>query len=121
MKKFALASVGRYVVTPFVSAHEGHDHKIMGTLAAVHDHSVDVKATDGKLSTITLNDKTKILHGTTAMKLADLKTGDRVVVTATGGGRIRSSRRKSRSAARWRQRQRRSPRPRKSRSGFKTT
>ena len=40
----------------------------MGTLAAVHDHSVDVKGTDGKLSTITLNDKTKILHGTMAMK-----------------------------------------------------
>ena len=87
MKKFALALLFAYVVTPFVSAHEGHDHKIMGTLSAVHENSVDVKATDGKLSTITLNDKTKILRGTTAVKLADLKAGDRVVVTATGGGK----------------------------------
>jgi hypothetical protein len=87
MKKFAFAVLLTLVVAPFVSAHEGHDHKIMGTLAAVHDHSVDVKGTDGKLSTITLNDKTKILHGTMAMKIADLKTGDRVVVTATGGGK----------------------------------
>ena len=47
MKKFALALMFAYVVMPFVSAHEGHDHKIMGTLAAVHETSVDVKATDG--------------------------------------------------------------------------
>jgi hypothetical protein len=87
MKKFAFAVLLALVVAPFVSAHEGHDHKIMGTLAAVRDHSVDVKGTDGKLSTITLNDKTKILHGTMAMKIADLKAGDRVVVTATGGGK----------------------------------
>jgi len=87
MKQFAFAVLLALVVAPFVSAHEGHDHKIMGTLAAVHDNSVDVKGTDGKLSTITLNDKTKILHGTMAMKIADLKTGDRVVVTATGGGK----------------------------------
>jgi Cu/Ag efflux protein CusF len=87
MKRIALALLLAFTVVPFLSAHEGHDHKIMGTLAAVHDHSVDVKGTDGKLSTITLNDKTKILHGTMAMKIADLKTGDRVVVTATGGGK----------------------------------
>jgi hypothetical protein len=87
MKKFALALLFAYVVAPFVSAHEGHDHKIMGTLSAVHENSVDVKATDGKQSTITLNDKTKILRGTIAVKPADLKAGDRVVVTATGGGK----------------------------------
>jgi Cu/Ag efflux protein CusF len=87
MKRIALALLLAFTVVPFVSAHEGHDHKIMGTLAAVHDNSVDVKATDGKTTTITLNDKTKILHGTMAMKIADLKTGDRVVVTATGGGK----------------------------------
>jgi hypothetical protein len=87
MKRIALALLLAFSVVPFLSAHEGHDHKIMGTLAAVHDNSVDVKATDGKTTTITLNDKTKILHGTMAMKIADLKTGDRVVVTATGGGK----------------------------------
>jgi len=87
MRKFALALLFACVVTPFVSAHEGHDHKIMGTLSAVHENSVDVKATDGKQSTITLNDKTKIIRGTTAVKLAELKAGDRVVVTATGGGK----------------------------------
>jgi hypothetical protein len=87
MRKFALVLLFAYVLMPFVSAHEGHDHKIMGTLSAVHENSVDVKATDGKQSTITLNDKTKILRGTTAVKLAELKAGDRVDDTATGGGK----------------------------------
>ena len=87
MKRMALAVALVCAMAPFVSAHEGHDHKIMGTIAAISDTSVEVKATDGKLSTVTLNDRTKILRGTTALKVADLKTGDRVVVTATGGGK----------------------------------
>ena len=87
MKRIVLAVALICAMAPFVSAHEGHDHKIMGTIAAIHDNSVDVKATDGKMSTVSLNDKTKILRGTTAMKLAELKAGDRVVVTATGGGK----------------------------------
>ena len=87
MKRMALAVALVCAMAPFVSAHEGHDHKIMGTIAAMHDNSVEVKATDGKMSTITLNDKTKIRRGTTAITAADLKAGDRVVVTATGGGK----------------------------------
>jgi len=87
MKRTVFAALFACALAPLVSAHEGHDHKIMGTIAAIHDTSVDVKATDGKTSTITLNDKTRILRGTTAMKIADLKAGDRVVVTATGGGK----------------------------------
>ena len=87
MRKTALVLLTAFLLAPLVSAHEGHDHKIMGTVSAVRDHQLDVKATDGKTSTITVNDKTKILHGTMAMQAADLKAGDRVVVTATGGGK----------------------------------
>lgn len=87
MKRIVLALLFTFAVVPFVAAHEGHDHKILGTVSAIHDNSVDVKGADGKLSTISLTDKTKILHGTMAMKAADLKAGDRVVVTATGGGK----------------------------------
>jgi hypothetical protein len=87
LTQFVLAAAFALGLAPLALAHEGHDHKIMGTVAAVHDTSVDVKAADGKVSTITLNDKTKILQGTTAMKAADIKTGARVVVTATGGGK----------------------------------
>jgi len=87
LTQITLAAMFALAFAPLVAAHEGHDHKIMGTVAAVHDTSVDVKAADGKTSTITLNDKTKILRGTTAMKMADIKEGTRVVITATGGGK----------------------------------
>jgi len=70
-----------------VAALACNENKIMGTVSAVRDHQLDVKATDGKTSTISITDKTKILHGTMAMKSTDLKAGDRVVVTATGGGK----------------------------------
>lgn len=87
MKRIVLALLFAYTVAPFLSAHEGHDHKIMGTVSTIHDNRVEVKGTDGKLSTVSLTDKTKILHGTMAMKATDLKAGDRVVVTASGGGK----------------------------------
>jgi hypothetical protein len=87
LTKIAIAATFALALAPLVSAHEGHDHKIMGTVAAVHDTSVDVKGADGKTSTVTLNDKTKILQGTTAVKAVDIKEGTRVVITATGGGK----------------------------------
>jgi hypothetical protein len=82
-----LAMIFVIALAPFASAHEGHDHKIMGTVAAMHGNALDVKGTDGKTSTISLTDKTRIIQGTTVMKAADIKTGDRVVVTASGGGK----------------------------------
>jgi hypothetical protein len=66
-----------------LSAHEGHAHKIMGTVSAVRENRLEVKGTDGKISTVTLADKTAILRGSTALKPGDLHAGDRVVVTAT--------------------------------------
>lgn len=64
----------------YARAHEG-PHKIMGTVSMRHDNHLEVKATDGKTSTITLNEKTKILRGKATAD--DIKTGERIVVTAT--------------------------------------
>lgn len=66
-----------------VWAHEGHAHKVMGTVSAIHENHLEVKATDGKTATMTITEKTKVVRGKTAIKLADIRTGDRVVVTAT--------------------------------------
>lgn len=66
------------------AAHEGHDHKIMGTVSAVQDHRVEVKAVkDGTLSILTVNEKTRIVRDKTVLKVSDIKVGDRVVVTAS--------------------------------------
>ncbi len=65
-----------------VFAHEGHEHKVMGTVSMIHEHHLEVKATDGKTVAFGLSDKTKVLRGTKPVKLADIKTGERVVVVA---------------------------------------
>jgi 4-hydroxy-3-methylbut-2-enyl diphosphate reductase IspH len=81
---FAAALMTTCLLIPrYVRAHEGHTHKVMGTVATRHENHLEVKATDGKTSTITLNEKTKILRGTTKVKIEDIKDGERIVVSAT--------------------------------------
>ena len=60
-------------------AHEGHDHKVMGTISSIQGTNVMVKGTDGKTVMVMLNDKTKITQGKSKVELAALKVGDRVV------------------------------------------
>jgi hypothetical protein len=83
MKKLLIALMFALAVTPLAFAHEGHDQKIMGTVSAIEAGQLTVKATTGKSSTVLLNDKTKVLMGKMVHKLADIKVGDRIVVTAT--------------------------------------
>lgn len=63
-------------------AHPGHEHKVMGTIAVIHENHLEVKDQQGKTTALVLDGKTKILRGEVAVKAADLKVGDRVVVTA---------------------------------------
>ncbi len=68
------------------AAHEGHDHKLLGTITEVTADKIVVKASkDGALSTVALAAKTKITRGKTAVSAADLKVGDRVVVNIGNG------------------------------------
>lgn len=67
-------------------AHEGHDHKLLGTIAEVHADRLVVKATkDGALSSIALTAATKITRGKLRVSAGDLKVGDRVVVNIGNG------------------------------------
>jgi hypothetical protein len=63
-------------------AHEGHDHKIMGTVTMAAADHVMLKDKDGKDVTVKVTKDTK-LRAKTAMKVEDLKVGARVVITAT--------------------------------------
>lgn len=83
MTKILLAVLLSAVAAPSALAHEGHEHKVMGKVAVIHENHLEVKPADGKTSTFMLNAKTKILKGQTPMKPEDIKAGDRVVVTAT--------------------------------------
>jgi hypothetical protein len=73
---FALTPAAR------VLAHPGHEHKIMGTVSVVHQNHVEVKATDGRMSMFTLNEKTRVLRGNAKVPADAIKVGERVVVTA---------------------------------------
>jgi translation initiation factor IF-1 len=75
--------VAALAIPRYALAHEGHAHKVIGTVAMRHENHVEVKATDGKTSTITLNEKTRILRGKAKVNADEINQGERVVVTAT--------------------------------------
>jgi translation initiation factor IF-1 len=62
-------------------AHEGHDHKVMGVVSAIHENHLEVKDVKGKVTTHTIGATTKVTRGKIKMAAADIKVGDRVVVT----------------------------------------
>jgi hypothetical protein len=75
------ALVVALAIPGYALAHDG-PHKVMGTVTALHENHLEVKATDGKTSTITLSETTKVLRGKAIVKADDIKPGERVVVTA---------------------------------------
>ena len=85
MTKYWIAAVALAValVLPAAArAHEGHAHKVMGTISAVTDKQIEVKTTDGKAVTIALDAKTVYKHGKAKADVTMLKVGERVVVEA---------------------------------------
>lgn len=74
---FTLALVSGSVVR----AHEGHDHKIMGTVTMAAADHVMLKDTDGKDVTVKVNKDTKV-KAKAAVKVEEIKAGTRVVITA---------------------------------------
>lgn len=61
-------------------AHPGHAHKTMGVVSVIHENHLEVKDTQGKATTFTLDAKTRIRRGKAVLTAADIKTGDRVIV-----------------------------------------
>ena len=82
MRKTVLALMFSSVLAPLVLAHEGHDHKIMGTVAAVDAKHIEVTTKDEHKATIWLDSETKILRGKSQTTAGDVKVGERVVITA---------------------------------------
>jgi hypothetical protein len=81
-KLIAVAIVVLALVTPAL-AHEGHTHKVLGTVASVQASQIEVKSTDGKTLTIVFDAKTPITRGKDKLDAAALKVGERVSVDYT--------------------------------------
>jgi hypothetical protein len=77
------ALVFAFALAPCVFAHEGHVHRLMGTVTAVQGERLEVKATSGQISEVVVNDKTTIVRGAETQKASDIKPGERVVVMMT--------------------------------------
>ena len=65
-----------------MAAHEGHDHKIMGTVTMAAADHVMLKDRDGKDVTVQVTKDTKV-KSKPALKVEEIKAGTRVVITAT--------------------------------------
>ncbi len=88
MKRLVAAVIGVVVLAiasnTSVVAHEGHEHKLMGTVTMAAVDHVMMKDKDGKDVTVKVTKETTV-KAKTAMKVADIPAGTRVVVTATEG------------------------------------
>lgn len=63
-----------------VTAHEGHAHSAMGTVAAITADRLDVKTTEGKTETFALTADTKLDRAGKAEPWDKVTVGERVVV-----------------------------------------
>ena len=62
-------------------AHEGHEHKVMGTVTMAAADHVMLKDKDGKDVTVKVTKDTRV-KAKPAVKVEDIKVGSRIVVTA---------------------------------------
>ena len=63
-------------------AHEGHDHKVMGTVTKAASDRVMLRTKEGKDVTVVVTSATRVLRGKQPLKAEEIKAGTRVVVTA---------------------------------------
>jgi hypothetical protein len=76
----AIAVAALVAASGLVSAHEGHEHKIMGKVVTIDDKKIEVESTDGKKVSGVLSADTKYLRDKTPSARADVKVGERVVI-----------------------------------------
>ena len=75
---FAILALGSGVS---LLAHEGHEHKVMGTVTMAAADHIMLKDKDGKDVTVKVTRDTKV-KAKPAIKVEEIKVGTRVVITA---------------------------------------
>ena len=75
----ALIAVGS---ASHVLAHEGHDHKVMGTVTMAAADHVMLKDTTNKDVTVNITAATKVTRDKKPARVQDIRNGARVVITA---------------------------------------
>ncbi len=83
MKRILLLILSLGLFAGAAYAHNGMVH-VMGTVTAMTDTSVSVKAINGTMQTVALTGDTKYLRGDAVVTAKDIKVGDHIVIHATG-------------------------------------
>jgi hypothetical protein len=65
-----------------LTAHEGHDHKVLGTVTMAAADHVMLKDKAGKEVIVHITDATKVTRDKKPVAVDEIKAGTRVVVTA---------------------------------------
>ena len=85
IRRLAMALIALFTLavgsSTIALAHEGHEHKILGTITMAAADHVMLKDKDGKDVTIKATKDTKVKAKPT-IKVEEIKAGTRVVVTA---------------------------------------
>ena len=74
-----------WIAPPFAAAHDGHVHKIMGTVTARDAKHLVVKTPSGENLSIAITAKTTATRNKRKVPLSEVQVGRRVVV-AIGNG-----------------------------------
>jgi hypothetical protein len=69
-----------FVFGGIATAHEGHEHKVMGKVVAMSESRIEVETTDGKKVEAALLATTKYLRDKAVAARTDVKIGERVVI-----------------------------------------
>jgi hypothetical protein len=75
-----MAVVVTLAVPALARAHEGHEHKALGTVSGVNGNHVTVKTTEGKTIVLMLDDKTTVTRGKEKLEAKAVTVGERVSV-----------------------------------------
>ena len=90
-KRAILALLVALALPAGLAAHEGHEHKVMGTVTQVHStdtgSQVEIKTTAGETVVLTVDAQTRFLKGKAAAALKDVEAGSRVVAKTTTEGK----------------------------------
>jgi Cu/Ag efflux protein CusF len=81
IRALALLAVALCGAPSRVSAHEGHVHRVMGTVTSVDAARIEVDTKDGKKESFALAKDTRVLRGKVPATIAELKAGVRVVLS----------------------------------------
>jgi len=80
-RRFICLALSSILILPAAAlAHEGHDHKLMGTIVSVTDKKIVIKTADGPEKSAEITPLTTLHKGKDKGAQADLKAGLRVVL-----------------------------------------